>query len=343
MKHLLNTLYVTTQGAYLGREGETIEVRHEERTLIQVPVHTLASVVAFGRVGCSPQLMALCAENGVSLAFMTENGRFLARVQGRVSGNVLLRRAQYRIADDESMTGRVARTMVTAKIANGRRVLLRAMRETDESERAARLDEAASRLEALIRLVRATDRTDSLRGLEGEAGSLYFGVFDDLILVNKDVFYMRARTRRPPMDPLNSLLSFVYTLLAHDSASALEGVGLDPAVGFLHKDRPGRASLALDLMEELRPFFADRLVLTLVNRQQVQAGSFRRAESGAYLMTDEARKQVIVAYQKRKQEELEHPFLKERIPYGLLPHVQALLLARFVRGELDDYPAMLWR
>jgi len=341
MKHLLNTLYVTTQGAYLAQEGETVLVRVDHETKLRVPIHTLGGVVCFGQVSCSPALMGMCGERGVTLSFLTERGRFLARVQGPVSGNVLLRRGQYRQADDSAMSAEIARVIVAAKIANSRTVLLRAARE-QETHRD-ELGEAAGHLSALLKSLQNKSSVDTVRGIEGDAGATYFDVFDHLITVQKDSFFFKGRNRRPPLDNTNALLSFVYTLLTHDVASALEGVGLDPAVGFLHRDRPGRPGLALDLIEELRACWADRLALTLINRMQVKGKGFAQSETGAVTMDDDTRKEVLVAYQKRKQEEMLHPFIGEKIPMGLLPHVQALLMARFLRGDLDAYPPFLWR
>jgi CRISPR-associated protein Cas1 len=343
MKQLLNTLYVTTQGAYLARDGETVLVRVEEESRLRVPIHTLASVVCFGRVSCSPALMGLCSESGVALSFFTEHGRFLARVQGPVSGNVLLRREQYRRAENSEQAAAIARSVVIAKIANCRTVLLRAAREKPEGLESHALEAAALRLARLGEELQAPLPLDTVRGHEGDAARVYFGVFDHLITESKDAFYFRARSRRPPLDNMNALLSFLYTLVTHDMAAALEGVGLDPAVGYLHTDRPGRPSLALDLVEEVRPVVADRLALSLVNRRQVRAAGFRQTESGAVVMDDDTRKEVLVAYQKRKQEEILHPFLKERVGFGIVPHTQAMLLARYLRGDLDGYPSFLWR
>jgi CRISPR-associated protein Cas1 len=299
MKQLLNTLYVTTQGAYLARDGEAVAVRVEKETKLRVPIHTLSSIVCFGNVSCSPFLMGLCGENNVALAFLTENGRFLARVHGPVSGNVLLRREQYRWADLEERAAAVARSVVMAKIANSRTVLLRALREKPAAEGADDLEQAARRLARLLETVAGTARLEGIRGHEGDAARVYFGAFDRLISVSKEEFFFRGRTRRPPLDNMNALLSFVYTLLTHDVTAALEAVGLDPAVGFLHRDRPGRPSLALDLVEELRPVIADRLALSLVNRRQVQGSGFKRTESGGVTMDDATRKEVLVAYQNR--------------------------------------------
>jgi CRISPR-associated protein Cas1 len=343
MKQLLNTLYVTTQGAYLAKDGEAIAVRVEQELKLRVPIHTLSSVVCFGQVSCSPFAMNLCAESGVGLAFLTEHGQFLARVEGPVSGNVLLRRAQYRWADLPDQSAAVARAVTLGKVANCRTVLQRALREKPDADGAEELGKAADRLGHLVDTIARASEVDAIRGHEGDAARVYFGVFDHLITASKEDFFFRGRNRRPPLDNMNALLSFVYTLLTHDVTAALEGVGLDPAVGFLHRDRPGRPGLGLDLVEELRPVLADRLVLSLVNRRQVQGSGFRRTESGGVVMDDATRKEVLVAYQKRKQEEMVHPFLQERVAYGLVPHVQALLLARYIRGDLDGYPSFLWR
>jgi CRISPR-associated protein Cas1 len=341
MKRLLNTLYVTTPNAYLSRDGETVLVRVEQETKLRVPIHTLGGIVCFGPILCSPPCMELCAENGVALSFLSEHGRFLARVHGRTAGNVLLRRAQYRAADDPGRSAELARSFVLGKVANGRTVLLRALRERGEPDEA--LAQAEARLGRVLGQLRGPAPLDTVRGLEGDAGRAYFGAFDRLITAQKEAFHFRERSRRPPLDNVNALLSFLYTLLAHDVGAALEGVGLDPAVGFLHRDRPGRPGLALDLMEEFRPFLADRLALSLINRQQVRPQGFTTSETGAVAMDDDTRKALLVAYQKRKQEEIQHPFLGEKMPLGLLPHAQALLLARHLRGELDAYPPFLWK
>lgn len=343
MRHLLNTLYVTTQGSYLAREGESVVIRQENEIRLRVPVHTLESVVCFGHVSCSPPLMGLCAERNILVSFLTEHGNFLARVQGPVHGNVLLRRAQYRTADDERARTAIARTLVLAKVANCRTVLLRGARERSEGKGTAEFEAAPQKLARVLIDLEPSEDLDRVRGMEGEAAQVYFGVFDELITTQKEDFFFRERTRRPPLDNVNALLSFLYTLLVHDCVSALETVGLDPAVGFLHADRPGRPGLALDLMEEFRPFLADRLALTLINRRQVDAQGFKKTETGGVLMDDSTRKEVLVAWQKRKQEEIQHPFLGERVPIGLLPYVQALLLARQLRGDLDGYPAFFWR
>ncbi len=343
MRKLLNTLHVMTPGTYLHRDGETVSVKLGSELKLRVPIHTLEGLVCWGQVSCSPPVLGLCCEKGVGVSFLTEQGRFIARVQGPVSGNVLLRRQQYRMADAADLALPVVRSIVTAKVANSRVVLLRAARETADPPRQTILREAANRLSWIgLDAARALS-VDEARGHEGVAGQVYFSVFDAMIAGDREAFQFGGRSRRPPLDRVNALLSFLYALLRHDIESALESVGLDPAVGFLHTDRPGRPSLALDLMEELRSVLADRLALTLVNRRQVQAEGFVEQDGGGILLEEGTRKAVIAAWQTRKQEEFEHPFLRERIPFGLVPYVQALLFARFVRGGLDGYPAFLWR
>ncbi len=342
MKKLLNTLFVTTQGAYLAKDGETVAVRIEQTTALRVPVHTLASIVCFGNVGCSPFLLGMCGERGVTLTFLTENGRFLARVQGPVSGNVLLRREQYRRADDPSASAALATACIIGKVANCRTVLQRGLRDHGGKLDESAVQTAVDHLFAALRALQQNPSLEQVRGIEGDAARIYFQALDHLILRDKNVFVLDGRNRRPPLDPVNCLLSFLYTLLRHDVSAALESVGLDPAVGFLHRDRPGRPSLALDIMEEFRPF-ADRLALSLINLGQLQPRDFSQSGSGSVTLGDTARKTVLTAYQKRKQEEMRHPFLEENMALGLFPHVQALLLARHLRGDLDGYPPLLWK
>jgi CRISPR-associated protein Cas1 len=343
MRKLLNVLHVMTQGAYLHRDGETVSIKIGQEVRMRVPVHTLEGIVCWGQVTCSHPILGLCCEKGVGISYLTEQGRFLARVQGPVSGNVLLRRQQYRMADRGDASLNIVCSIITSKIANSRVVLLRAAREIADTERQAQLREAANRLTWIGLDASRSGNIDEARGHEGAAGQVYFGAFDAMIVGDRNVFQFHGRSRRPPRDRVNALLSFVYAMLRHDIESALETVGLDPAVGFLHTDRPGRPSLALDLMEELRSVLADRLVLTLINRRQVSGEDFTEQDGGGILLEEETRRTVIAAWQARKQEELEHPFLNERILLGLVPYVQALLLARCVRGGLDGYPAFLWR
>ena len=344
MKKLLNTIYVTTEGASLRKDGENLvaEVDGEERA--RVPLHMLASLVTFGPIFVSPALTAACAGAGISIALLDRNGRFQARMEGPTTGNVLLRRAQYRASERPE---EIVRSIVVGKVANQRSVLMRALRdyggEMDPAGRTAICD-VVERLAYILRRVELADGSlDKLRGAEGEAASLYFSVFDSLIRSPDAQMRWTGRSRRPPLDAVNALLSFLYTLLTHDCRSACESVGLDPSVGFLHRDRPGRPSLALDLMEELRPVLADRLALSLVNRRQLRAGDFQPQESGAVLLSDEARKTVLSAWQERKREERKHAFLDEKAPIGLVPYLQAQMLARHLRGDLDAYPPWFWK
>lgn len=336
-----NTLYVTTQGAYLAKERESLAVRVDGQSERHFPVHTLGGVVCFGNVSMSPFAMGLCCDSGVCVSFLSEQGRFLARVEGPVSGNVLLRRAQYHASECPATAALVARSFVMAKVANARTVLLRAQRDRPDTHDDVR--QAASRLVQSLESLGAPLPLEIVRGVEGEAAVSYFQVFDHLITAQKEDFRFAARSRRPPRDRVNAVLSFLSVLLAHDARSACETVGLDSQVGFLHRDRPGRASLALDLMEELRPVLVDRLTLSLINRRQISAGGFRITESGGVEMDDKTRKAVLVAWQERKADELTHPFLGEKVTLGLLPLVQARLLARHLRGDLDAYPAYFWR
>lgn len=340
---MLNTLYITTQGSYLHKEGETVVVRVEQENRLQLPIHTLSSIVCYGNVLCSPFLLGYCAENDVSVSFLTEYGRFLARVQGPVSGNVLLRREQYRRSDSNAASARIARMFVLGKVANARTIMKRAGRDHGDKTRGSGLEKTCRILSGYTRRLMQEDDLDVIRGLEGSSAREYFEKFDHMIVAQKSSFKFTGRNRRPPLDRVNCLLSFLYVLLYHDARSALESVGLDPAVGFLHRDRPGRYSLALDLMEEFRPMLADRLALSLINLGQVKKNGFTVMESGAVKMDDETRKKVLVAYQKRKQTEIEHPFLKEKIPIGMVFMAQAQLLGRYLRGDLDDYPPFLWR
>ncbi|MCC6659987.1 MAG: type I-C CRISPR-associated endonuclease Cas1 [Phycisphaerales bacterium] len=343
MKHHLNTLFVFTQGTYLAKDGGTVAVRVERQVKLRLPLHNLGGILCFGRVGVSPALMGACGENGVSISFCTEHGRFLARVTGFTPGNVLLRRQQYRAADEPAASAAVARSVILGKLANSRTVLLRGVRERPGTPASARLAAAADGLARDIAAAHRETDLDRLRGVEGDAGNAYFGVFSDLMSGGDPAFIFTTRSRRPPLDATNALLSFLYAMLAHDARSACEAVGLDSAVGFLHRDRPGRPGLALDLMEEFRPFLADRLALSLINRGQVRPGGFTRTESGAVQMDEPTRRAVVSAYQHRKQESLTHPYLGETTTIGLLVHLQARLLARHLRGDLDAYPPFIWK
>ncbi len=341
MRKLLNTLYVTTPGAYLSKDGENIVIKVENMERFRIPVHNIEGIFCFGFMGASPSLMAMCAERNIALSFLSENGYFLGRVTGPVSGNVLLRRKQYRLADDPQFANGISRIFVAGKISNSKTVLQRAIRDHQDSLNMPAMEKAIHTLTVKQKQALKCDENNILRGIEGEAASTYFGVFDQLIVAQKPDFYFNGRNRRPPMDNVNALLSYIYTLLMHEVRSALETVGLDPCVGYLHTDRPGRQSLALDMMEEFRPYLADRLVLSLINRKQVDARGFESRDAGGIIMNDITRKEILTAWQKRKQEEIMHPFLQEMVPIGLLPYCQALLLARYIRGDIDNYPVFL--
>jgi CRISPR-associated protein Cas1 len=343
LRKLLNILYITTPEAHLGKEGENVLVMTGEETKFRIPIHNLEGIVCFGYTGASPALMHLCAERNVALSFLSENGKFLARVTGRVNGNVLLRRRQYRLTDDPEGAVQLAKSFILGKIFNCKCVLQRFLRDHEDHDNATAVREGVQCLQLQLQKAAGCRTLDFLRGVEGEAARMYYGVFDNLIIEVKNDFRFLGRSRRPPRDPVNTILSFLYTLLAHDCAAALETVGLDPQVGFLHRERPGRPSLALDLMEELRPYLVDRLGLSLINKRQVDSKAFTFKESGGVLMNDELRKNIISVWQKRKQEEVVHPFLGEKIAVGLIPYVQALLLARHLRGDLEAYPPFLMR
>ena len=343
MKQFMNTLFVTSEDVYLSLDGENVVANREGSVVARYPLHTLQSIVSFSYSGASPALMGACAEKKIGLAFYSPRGRFLARVSGSAQGNVLLRRMQYRVADDPMQSCRIAKNMIFGKVYNARWSIERMRRD-----HAMRIDEerfaaVSARLQGLLPQIAEETTLDSLRGLEGIGAAAYFSVLDDMILQGKETFFFHERSRRPPMDAFNALLSFAYVLLAHDCASALESVGLDAYVGYLHRDRPGRESLALDLMEELRPCLADRFVLTLINNRIIKADSFEFRESGAVLLTDDGRRTFVQKWQERKKETITHPYLEEKVPWGLVPYVQSLLLARYLRGDLDGYPPFLWK
>ena len=343
MRKLLNTLYITSDDLFLSCSNGNVVVSRKDEVTARFPLLNLEGIVTFSYAGATPALMGECAKQGVQLTFMTPNGRFLARVNGMSQGNVLLRREQYRIADSDACSCQIARNMITGKAFNCRWVLERVLR--DHALRINQVDvkAASDRIQQIIANIRQADTLDSLRGLEGDAAAQYFGVFDELILSQKIDFTFDGRNRRPPQDNVNAMLSFAYTLLANDCASALEAVGLDAYVGFLHRDRPGRKSLALDLEEELRAPFADRLVLTLINNRIIQDKHFDRQESGVVLLNDAGRRLFLKHWQEKKRDEITHPFLKEKMPWGLVPYVQALLLARCIRRDVEEYPPFLWK
>lgn len=343
MKKLLNVLYITASDAFLAKDGENLLVKVQDKEVFRTPIHYLEGIVTFGYMGSSPALFGLCAERGVSLTFLTEHGRFLATISGPVKGNVLLRRKQYRMADCLEDSIKLASRFIMGKIANCRTVIRRFISDHEHKCDVSQIKLVSKGLARNIVRVSNSCSLEEIRGLEGETARNYFSVLDHMILNEKDCFFIKNRNRRPPMDNVNALLSFFYTLLVNECRSALESVGLDPYVGFLHRDRPGRPGLALDLMEEFRPYLADRLALSLINRRQVSGADFVEKESGSVILQEEARKTVLSAWQQRKRDGIIHPFLNEKMPIGLLPYAQALLLSRYLRGDLDDYPPFLWK
>lgn len=343
MRKLLNTLYVTSQGSYLHKEGETVVVELKEEKVLQLPLHTISGIVCFGNVLCSPFLIGICSERDISISFLTEYGRFLYSVRTPVFGNVLLRRQQYRFADAEDFTMGISSNIIKAKIANCRVVLRRSVRDHADKIDVINVQESTKGIDRILNDLSVAKTLDELRGFEGIAAAKYFSAFNEMIVTQKKDFVFTTRNRRPPMDAVNALLSYVYTILSHDVRAALETVGLDPSVGYLHCDRPGRYGLALDMMEEFRPVIADRLVLSLINRGQVKKSGFSTAVNQAVSMDSDTRKVILVEYQKKKQEMIYHPFIKEEVPIGLLYYIQATLLARFIRGDLDGYPPFFWR
>jgi CRISPR-associated protein Cas1 len=338
MKKHLNTLYITSPDAFIRKEGMTFVVELDDKKAFQAPVQTIENIVCFGFKPVTPALMAFCAENNIGISYMSMHGRFLARVYGEQRGNVLLRKAQYAISDTESRSLGIARTMVAAKIANARNLLQRHMRNHCQDADCAEIKRAISFFADQLNKVEKSQRLDELRGFEGESAATYFGCFDNLITSQKEDFIFCGRSKRPPLDPVNALLSFVYMILVNDIRSALETTGLDPQVGFLHRLRPGRPSLALDIMEEFRSYIAERVVFNLINLRKITKNDFEKRETGEFRISDQGRKEILIAYQKRKDEILDHPFLGEKTTIGLLPHIQAMLLARHIRGEMAEYP-----
>lgn len=343
MKKLLNTLFVTQPDVYLSLNGDNIVLIKEKEKIGRIPLHNLESIVTFGYAGASPKLMGYCVERNISLVFLKQNGYFLARVIGKSKGNVVLRKEQYRRSDDEKQSALISRNFILGKVYNNKWMLERMTRDYPLRIDLPKFKEISKHLSKLINNIRDCDDLEALRGWEGQAAYSYNSVFDQMILQQRDDFYFRYRNRRPPLDNVNALLSFVYTLLAHDSSSALEAVGLDAYVGFLHRDRPGRPSLALDLMEELRGIYADRFVLSIINKKVLNKDDFFEKENNAVILKDDARKKLLKAWQTKKQEKITHPFLSEKISWGLVPYVQAMLLARYLRGDLDEYPPFLWK
>ncbi len=343
MQKLLNTLYVTTPETYLALDGENVVVLLESEEKRRVPLHTLESIAYFGYKGTSPALMGACAARGIRLSYFSPNGRFLAAASANENGNVLLRKRQYRISDDPTESAKIARSFIIAKIYNSRWILERVTRDHPQRVNVAAIKESCRTLAGQMQTLEQCTDLDTLRGLEGSASERYFSHFNDMILVDDERFYFSGRNRRPPLDRVNAMLSFLYALLSNTCASALQQAGLDPYVGFLHRDRPGRVSLALDLMEEFRGLFCDRLALTLINTKAITAKQFDCKENGAVFLNDTGRKAVLNAWQTRKRETILHPYLSEKVSWGLAPHLQALLLARYLRGDLDAYPPFLWK
>ncbi|MDD4187973.1 MAG: type I-C CRISPR-associated endonuclease Cas1c [Bacilli bacterium] len=343
MRKLSNTLYVTSPNRYLSLNGENVVILEENDVVARVPLHNLEEIITFGYTGASPILMGTCASKNISLCFLSSSGKFLARVTGKVYGNVLLRKKQYQVSLDLDESNNIARNFIIGKVYNSKWVIERAIRDYIYILDSEKLKRKSEYLSNSLKEIRKSNSLDELRGLEGQASSTYFSVFDDLILQQKEDFYFNGRNRRPPTDRVNAMLSFTYTLLANMCASALETVGLDPYVGFLHRDRPGRISLALDLMEEFRSALADRFVITLINKKIIKPNDFIIKENGAVIFTEDGLKKFLSAWQNKKQETITHPFLKEKIEWGLLPYAQALLLARYLRGDLDEYPPFMWK
>lgn len=343
MKQLLNTLYITTPESYLSLDGENVVINKADEVVARVPLHNLNSIVCFCYSGATPALMGACAERGIGLCFLTPHGKFLARIEGKVQGNVLLRTTQYAWALNTNNYLAISKMFLTGKIYNAMKSLERTKRDHPMRVDIDLLDASVKQMKDSIVLISKAESRDQLMGLEGEAAQAYFRAFPQLILKNEEYFIFKGRNRRPPLDPVNAMLSFAYTLLGNEIAGALETVGLDPSVGFLHTLRPGRYSLALDILEELRAPFADRFVLNMINLGQVTYRDFERKENGAFYLNDNARKNFLAAWQKKKQEIITHPYLKEKIAWGIVPYAQAMLLARYVRGDLDAYPPFLWR
>lgn len=343
MRKLLNTLFVLSEGSYLSLDGENVLISKEKKQIARFPLHTLEGIISFSYAGASPALMGACAQRNVDLAFFTPHGKFLARAIGETKGNVLLRQQQFRISDDPANSCQYSKGFLLGKVYNARWVLERATRDHPQRVPVDELKKISGQLATALTNIENAETSEELRGIEGEAAKLYFSGFDNLILQQRKTFAFTRRSRRPPLDPVNALLSFAYTLLARDCAAALEGVGLDPYVGFLHRPRPGRTSLALDLMEELRSVYADRFVVTCINQKTILPKHCEKQESTAVLLTEEGRRAFLEAWQTRKQQMIQHPFLKEKIPWGLVPYVQALLLARTIRGDLECYPPFFWK
>lgn len=343
MKRLLNTLYITQPDIYLSLDGDNIVLNKDKEKLARLPLHNLESIISFGYRGASPGLMGYCAERNISMVFLTMHGHFLARVIGKSRGNVILRKKQYRISDDEHLSTKIAQNFIIGKIFNHKWILERTTRDYPLRVNVSLFKNVSNDLSITLKEIRYCEDLERLRGLEGQAATSYYGLFNQMILQQTEDFVFKGRSRRPPLDRVNAMLSFAYTLLTNDMTAALESVGLDAYVGFMHRDRPGRASLALDMIEELRGVCADRFVLSLINKKIIHNDDFLVKANGAVLLTDESHRQFLSAWQKRKNDKITHPYLGEKIEWGLIPYVQALLLARYLRGDLDEYPPFLWK
>ncbi|MBS6196694.1 MAG: type I-C CRISPR-associated endonuclease Cas1 [Clostridiales bacterium] len=343
MKKLLNTLYVTSENSYLALDGENIVIYEEKTEIGRLPLHNLEGIVSFGYRGTSPALMGACADRNISLCYLTPQGKFLARISGKTRGNVILRQQQYNSNRDDRISLEIAKNCILGKVYNARWVLERAIRDHSLQIDVEKVKSASGFMKNSLEYIRDCSTKEQLRGYEGEAASIYFGVFEQLILQQKKDFAFQGRNKRPPLDNVNALLSFAYTLLTNTITSALETVGLDPYMGYLHTERPGRASLSLDLVEEFRAVLADRFVLSLINKRIISGKNFSKLENGAVLMDDELRRKVLTEWQNKKKEIITHPYLKEKVEWGMVPYVQAMLLARYLRGDLDGYPVFLWK
>lgn len=343
MRKLLNTLFITNPDSYLSLDGQNVVISRDGEKIGRIPLHNLESIITFGYTGASPGLMGFCADKSISLVFLTSTGRFRARIIGKTKGNVVLRKEQYRISDDEIRSAKIAQNFLIGKIYNNKWIIERTIRDYPLRIDEEKFRNISAKLTESMKQIRTISELESLRGVEGQAALNYNMGFDDMILQQKEDFFFHFRSRRPPLDRTNAMLSFAYTLLANDCGAALESVGLDSYVGFLHRDRPGRISLALDIMEELRGVYADRFVLSLINKKVMKKDDFIVNENESVTMTDDGKKTFLNAWQQRKQDQITHPYLKEKISWGLVPYAQSLLLARFIRGDLDEYPPFLWK
>jgi len=343
MKKLLNTLYITSPDSYLSLDGENVVVQKNKEVMGRIPLHNLEAITAFGYTGASPALMGKCAGMNIALTFLSSSGKFYAKITGKSYGNIMLRREQYRISDSEEKSVPIAQNFIIGKIYNQKSVIQRAIRDYPMRVDVERLRKVSKQLQDTLKFVYRSDNISGIRGYEGEAAALYFSMFDSLILQQKEAFIFDGRNRRPPTDRVNAMLSFAYTLLTGMCVSALETVDLGPYAGFMHTDRPGRVSLALDLVEELRAPFADRFVLSVINKKMISEGNFLTKENGVVLMDEKCRKTFLDAWQSKKMDKITHPYLQEKVEWGMVPYIQAMLLARYIRGDVDEYPSFFWK